>query len=122
MMDDIKNRNDISVFVDMFYDKVKLDQKLGPVFFGAIAGDWQMHLDKMYSFWDSVLFSVPGYSGNPFAKHAPLAIGQEHFDQWIILFDETIDSLFYGPVANEAKNKARLISKIFVSRLQAMRK
>jgi len=120
MMEDIRNRNDISAFVDLFYDKVRLDTKLGPVFSGAITGDWQPHLDKMYSFWDSLLFGVAGFSGNPFAKHVPLAIGQEHFDQWLVLFDETIDSLFFGPVASEAKNRARLIAKIFVSRLDGM--
>lgn len=120
-MEDIRNKNDISVFVDSFYDKVKRDAKLGPVFLGAITGDWQPHLDKMYAFWDSVLFGVAGFSGNPFARHAPLPIGQEHFDQWLVLFDETIDSLFSGPVAREAKNRAQLIAKIFVSRLTGMK-
>jgi len=91
------------------------------VFLGAITGDWQPHLDKMYAFWDSVLFGVAGFSGNPFARHAPLPIGQEHFDQWLVLFDETIDSLFSGPVAREAKNRAQLIAKIFVSRLTGMK-
>lgn len=116
-MDDIRSKTDISVFVDAFYDKVRRDQQIGPVFFGAIKGDWQPHLDRMYAFWDSVLFSNSGYSGNPFAKHATLAISERHFDQWLTLFDQTINGNFAGPVAEEAKMRARLIAKIFVSRL-----
>lgn len=118
MLKDIKNKDDIRVFVDSFYSKVRQDALLGPVFSGAISGDWQPHLDTMYAFWDSVLFSVPGFSGNPFAKHIPLKIDSAHFDQWLVLFDETIDAGFSGPVAEEAKTRARLIAKIFISRLQ----
>ena len=117
-MKDITNKQDISVFVDAFYEKIKHDQLLGPVFFAAITGNWQPHLDRMYAFWDSVLFSAPGFTGNPFAKHATLRIGQEHFDQWLVLFDDTINSNFSGPVAEDAKNRARLIGKIFVSRIE----
>ena len=117
-MKDITNKQDISVFVDAFYEKIKHDQLLGPVFFAAITGNWQPHLDRMYAFWDSVLFSAPGFTGNPFVKHATLRIGQEHFDQWLVLFDETINSNFCGPVAEDAKNRARLIGKIFVSRIE----
>lgn len=119
-MEDIKNRDDIRKFVDTFYDKVKRDGLLGPVFLGAITGDWQPHLDKMYAFWDSVLFHVPGFSGNPFARHAPLRIDQSHFDNWLVLFDETINTLFKGPVADEAKGRARMIAQIFVSKLTDM--
>lgn len=119
-MEDISNKEDISIFVDAFYDKIKHDQLLGPIFFGAIKGDWQPHLERMYAFWDSVLFRAPGFTGNPFAKHATLRIGQEHFDQWLLLFNETIDSHFAGPVADDAKQRAVLIGKIFVSRLEGL--
>jgi len=120
-MEDIKDIADIKVFVDGFYDKVRRDTQIGPVFFGAIKGDWQPHMDRMYAFWDSVLFSVPGFNGNPFAKHIHLPIEQRHFDQWLLLFNETIDSNFSGPVAEEAKTRAELIAKIFVGRLNMMR-
>lgn len=120
-MGDIGNKEDIKVFVDAFYDKVRRNTLIGPVFFGAIRGDWQPHLDRMYAFWDSVLFSNPGFTGNPFAKHAPLRIAQEHFDQWLVLFGETIDENFTGPVADDAKNRAQSIAKIFVARLEGSR-
>jgi hemoglobin len=116
-MGDIKDKQDIIAFVDAFYQQVERDTLIGPVFFGALSGDWNMHLNRMYAFWDSVLFSTPGFSGNPFAKHIPLRIAQEHFDRWLLLFEQTIDRLFEGPVADDAKNRARSIARIFAARL-----
>ncbi|MET1056147.1 MAG: group III truncated hemoglobin [Pedobacter sp.] len=116
-MEDIRNKDDIRSFVDEFYRKVRQDTLIGPVFAEVITGDWQPHLDKMYAFWNGVLFGVPGFKGNPFARHAPLIIGQEHFDQWLILFTETIEAGFSGPVAEEAVKRAHLIAQVFVSKL-----
>lgn len=121
-MEDIKNKDDIRVFVDAFYDLVKRDPQIGPVFFAAIKGDWQPHLNQLYAFWDSVLFSVAGFNGNPFAKHAGLPIEHRHFDQWLLLFNQTIDQYFAGSMAEEAKKRAQLIANVFVSRLDFMRK
>jgi hemoglobin len=118
-MKTIENIADIRVFVDEFYEKVQRDSLLGPVFAEKIS-DWQPHLDKMYAFWNAALFGIPGFRGNPFAKHAPLQIGAEHFDRWLELFNETIDAHFEGEVAGDAKNRAVLMAGMFLSRLQNM--
>jgi hemoglobin len=120
-MEDIKDLADIKIFVDAFYGQVKRDPQIGPVFFAAIGENWQPHLDRLYAFWDSVLFSSPGFNGNPFARHIGLPITQLHFDKWLQLFNETIDAHFDGPMALEAKNRAQLIAKVFVSRLEFLR-
>ncbi|CAN5337875.1 hypothetical protein BH09BAC6_BH09BAC6_14230 [soil metagenome] len=119
-MKEIENINDIKFFVDEFYDKVKADLLIGPIFTDVIPEDWQPHLDKMYAFWNAALFGVPGFRGNPFAKHAPLKIGPEHFDRWLALFFLTIDEHFEGPMAADAKNRAELMAHMFLSRLQKM--
>ena len=116
-MKDIMDITDIKIFVDEFYARVRLDDLIGPVFMQVIA-DWQPHLNRMYAFWNAVLFGAPGFKGNPFAKHAPLAIEQRHFDRWLALFGETIDSHFEGPVADETKKKAGLMAEMFVNRLR----
>ncbi len=116
-MKDIMDITDIKIFVDEFYAKVRLDDLIGPVFMQVIA-DWQPHLNRMYAFWNAVLFGAPGFKGNPFAKHAPLAIERPHFDRWLALFDGTIDSHFEGPVADETKKKAGLMAEMFVNRLR----
>jgi hemoglobin len=119
-MKDIESIADIKLFVDEFYTKVRKDELIGPVFSAVIKGDWQPHLDKMYAFWDAALFSVPGYKGNPFAKHVPLQIAQEHFDRWITLFFDTINAHFEGPIADDTKHRAQLIAAMFVHKLGRM--
>lgn len=119
-MKDITGLEDIQLFVDGFYSKVRQDELIGPVFAGVIT-DWQPHLKKMYAFWNAVLFGEPGFKGNPFAKHAPLPIVQEHFGKWLELFAETIDENFEGPMAAETKQRAGLMATMFMSKLSRMR-
>jgi hemoglobin len=118
-MTDIEDINSIRLFVDEFYEKVRNDELIGPVFLEKIE-DWQHHLEKLYAFWNGALFGVPGFRGNPFARHAPLKIGPEHFDRWLKLFNETIDGNFEGDMATNAKNRAELMAFMFLSRLQKM--
>lgn len=120
MKKEIEDIEDIKLFVDDFYAKVKNDPLIGPVFLETIPGDWQPHLDKMYAFWNAALFGVAGFRGNPFAKHAPLKIGQEHFNRWLELFYETIDKHFEGFIAEDAKHRAELMANMFLYRLQQM--
>lgn len=117
-MKDIEGITDIQLFVDEFYAKVRKDELIGPVFSAVIRGDWQPHLDRMYAFWNAALFSVPGFKGNPFARHIPLGISQEHFDRWLVLFAATINEHFEGPMAEDAKNRAELMAIMFVSKLE----
>jgi hemoglobin len=119
-MKELENIEDIRFFVDEFYGKVRNDVLIGPVFLEKIPADWQPHLNKMYAFWNAALFGVPGFKGNPFAKHAPLKIGPEHFDRWLQLFYETIDSHFEGAMAADAKKRAELMAGMFLNRLQKM--
>lgn len=118
-MKDIEGLEDIKVFVDDFYQKVREDDFIGPIFMKAIA-DWTPHLEKMYAFWNAALFGVPGFKGNPFAKHTPLGIIPAHFDRWIVLFNETIDHNFEGVMADDAKNRAQLMAVMFMKRLATL--
>ena len=119
MKADILGLDDIVLFVNEFYKKVQQDDLIGPVF-GSVLQEWQPHLEKMYQFWNAALFGVSGFKGNPFAKHAPLNIGPLHFERWLILFRETIDSNFEGNMANDAKNRAELMAAMFLKRLESM--
>jgi Truncated hemoglobins len=118
-MKDIESIGDIRLFVDEFYEKVRNDELIGPIFLEKIE-DWQHHLEKLYAFWNGALLGVPGFRGNPFARHAPLKIGPKHFDRWLKLFNETIDGNFEGDMATNAKNRAELMAFMFLSRLQKM--
>ncbi|MDB5125504.1 MAG: globin [Mucilaginibacter sp.] len=118
MKKNIADISDIKIFVDEFYNKVRNDGLIGPVFSDKIIGDWQPHLNKMYAFWNASLFGVAGFRGNPFARHAPLKIEKQHFDRWLLLFNETIDDHFEGDVAALAKQRAGQMANMFLLRLQ----
>ena len=67
----------------------------------------------MYRFWQTVLLEVHSYSGSPFPPHKHLPIDKEHFDRWMQLFIETNDTLFQGPVTDEAKLRAKNMAEMF---------
>ena len=120
MKTDIRDLEDIKIFVNDFYGRIQQDDLIGPVFAGAIT-DWTPHLEKMYQFWNTALFSVPGFKGNPFGKHAPLPIEQQHFDRWLVLFKATIDNHFSGDVAEDVKRRAEIMAITFMSKMTYMR-
>ncbi len=118
-MNDIQNKDDVKIFVDAFYDKVRKDILIGPVFAAKIPdGNWTPHLERMYSFWHTVLFAVRDYHGNPFSKHASLPIQKPHFEKWVKLFTETIDEHFEGDRADDAKMRAHKMGLLFQSKLE----
>ncbi|OIQ30471.1 MAG: globin [Bacteroidetes bacterium MedPE-SWsnd-G2] len=123
---DIESREDVSELVHTFYEQVRNDAVLGP-FFNETIKDWESHLEKLVSFWDSSLFLKSKYFGNPLEAHVNLdkavnhTITEKHFGLWLNLWFKTIDDLFVGEHANMAKNRARKMStflflKMFESR------
>jgi len=117
---DIAGFEDIKTLVDQFYDKVRKDDLLGPVFDARIK-DWQPHLNTMYNFWNMALFGERGYSGHPFSKHVDLPVDSMHFNRWLHLFMTTLNENFQGPVAAEAMQKASAVARTFLSRITRIR-
>jgi hemoglobin len=113
-MNDIQNRTDVQTLVDRFYDRVKADELLAPVFQHV---DWPKHLPVMYDFWASMLLGEQSYRGNPFQRHLHLAIGAAHFERWLQLFWQTVDAHFVGDKADEAKSRARSIAMVWQHKL-----
>ncbi len=114
---DILNRADIQQLVDRFYARVRKHTELGPIFDQRIGDRWPEHLQKMYSFWGTLLLEEYSYSGHPFEPHASLPIGEAHFSAWLCLFQETLDELFSGPIAEQAMLRANLIASAFSKRM-----
>ncbi len=111
---DILNREDVAKLVDMFYEQVRQDSLLSPVFSHV---DWPAHLPTMYNFWSSLLLGDNSYRGNPFQKHMNLPIAGEHFDRWLLLFSKTVKENFEGQKATEALERAHAIASLFRHRL-----
>ncbi|QBQ42993.1 group III truncated hemoglobin [Sphingobacterium psychroaquaticum] len=121
MKKDIQQLDDIKLLVDTFYDTIQKDELLGPIFNGVIQDRWSEHLAKMYTFWQTILLDEYTYQGRPFPPHAQLPIQQEHFDHWLELFYATVDNLFAGPIAEEAKSRGRKMATLFMVKLDNIR-
>lgn len=105
--------DDVKQLVDTFYGKVRADELLGHIFNERIQDRWPHHLEKMYTFWQTTLLGEHTYSGRPFPPHATLPVGHQHFERWVALFTQTIDELFTGEKAEEAKWRAAKIAEMF---------
>ncbi|MET0464522.1 MAG: group III truncated hemoglobin [Chitinophagaceae bacterium] len=114
---DIESRDDIVIMVNTFYERVRQDELIGPVFESRINDNWEPHLATMHDFWYTLLFGKEAYRGNPFAKHIGLPIRGEHFQQWLRLFNTTLDELFEGNRKDLAKKKAASIAEVFQAKL-----
>jgi hemoglobin len=115
-LNDIATEQDIKLLVDSFYDRVNKDGVLSPIFNHVAKVDWEHHLPTMYSFWSALLLRKPGYKGAPWPKHMVLPLKKEHFERWISLFCQTVNALFEGPKAAEAKSAALSIADTFQTR------
>ncbi len=115
-MDDINSRKDIEHLVNEFYAKVLKDDKIG-FFFNKIADiDWEKHFPIMYDFWETILFDTMEYKGNPMTKHIVLSkkepMTSEHFERWLMLWNETVNEHFMGNRATEAIKRAEMIAEL----------
>ncbi|MCB0537010.1 MAG: group III truncated hemoglobin [Bacteroidetes bacterium] len=122
MKSDITNRKDIELLVNTFYDKVRNNPVLGYIFDDVAKIDWENHLPKMYSFWASILLEEHSFSGNPMQKHIALSkiteMTDKEFSEWLHLFTVTVDELFVGEKANEAKLRAGNIARLMLHNIQ----
>ncbi len=112
MKEDIQNRGDVFALVSAFYGKVRENKEIGH-FFNETIKDWPVHLEKLTDFWETNLFMVAKFRGNPVRAHKHVdekfehSIEQKHFGEWLNMWFATVDEMFEGERANIAKNRAR---------------
>ena len=81
---------EIRALVFTFYERVRNDEALGPVFEARLEGRWDPHLEKMCDFWSSILLGTGRFLGDPVGVHSRIAeINPALFDHWIELFRRT---------------------------------
>lgn len=121
---EIENRADVYLLVSTFYNKIKKDDFIGPIFLKIIPdNEWESHLQKLTDFWETNLFFVRKFKGNPMKAHKDVdaqfnhSISQEHFGRWLQLWFNTVDELFHGNKATEAKERARNIASMLFFRM-----
>lgn len=124
MKKDISNKEDIALLVNSFYEKVKNDKTIGFFFNKVVDVNWEKHLPVMYTFWENIIFHSGGYTGNPMQVHTGLhmkhPLQKAHFGKWIELFNATVDELFEGEKAIQAKQRAFSIATVMQIKIAAM--
>ncbi len=122
----LDTRKEINFLVNTFYEQVRQDEMLGPIF-NKIIQHWPEHLDRLTDFWETNLLFTRNYKGNPIQAHSDVdrqldnRISMEHFGRWLHLWFSTIEAHFTGTNAENAKSRARKMSthmflKIYESR------
>ncbi|WP_245484899.1 group III truncated hemoglobin [Ciceribacter ferrooxidans] len=98
-----------------FYDRIRKDELLAPIFDGAIPPqDWPSHLDKMCAFWSATLLRTDRYDGRPLPAHLAIPeLAEEHFRRWLSLFRDTVEQLCPPEVANLFLDRALRIAHSF---------
>ncbi len=125
MKNDLQNREDVHLLVSRFYEKVRANEEIGHFFNNSIK-NWEKHLETLTDFWESNLFFVSEYSGNPQKAHIEVdaqnnhQINEKHFGAWLNLWLETINENFEGELAERAKFSARkMASHLHLKMFQA---
>lgn len=94
-----------------FYDRVRADERLGPVFEREIA-DWGPHLAKMVDFWSSVVLMTKRYDGRPVPAHVKIpGLDRPHFAHWLALFEKTARELCPPAAADLFIDRAHRIAQ-----------
>jgi hemoglobin len=77
--------------VILFYDKIRRDAELGPIFETAVGSHWDAHIERIIQFWLTATRLGRGYSGRNFMpahlKHR--SIKPDQIPRWLALFRDS---------------------------------
>lgn len=121
---DIESTADCERIVRAFYVKAMADEMIGWIFTEVAELDLDEHVPKITAFWATNLLGAKSYRGGAFGVHArlhqmaPGGLRKEHFERWLILWCQTVDEFYDGPLAAAAKVHALRVGNAFYGRLQ----
>ncbi|EKH5421146.1 truncated hemoglobin Ctb, partial [Campylobacter coli] len=112
----------IGKLMELFYDKIRKDKDLGPIFNNAIGTSdeaWKEHKAKIGNFWAGMLLGEGDYIGQPLKKHLDLPpFPQEFFGIWLGLFEESLDKIYNNEeMKNVILQRAQMIASHFQNML-----
>jgi len=120
-MPDLHTRLDIERLVQHFYDHVRQEPALGPIFNETVNVNWETHLPKMVNFWENILFQTGSYRGGMMFTHlqvnALTPLTPDLFERWLALFFQSLDELFAGPNADAAKAHAVRVAEVMSAKI-----
>lgn len=112
---DVLDEAMVRAVVHGFYDEIRKDDLLGPIFNGVIAPEkWPAHLARMCDFWSATLLRTDRYEGRPLPPHLAMPqLGEAHFRRWLSLFRTTVERLCPPEVADLFLDRALRIAHSF---------
>lgn len=118
---DLADRADVEALLWRFYGRVLTDDLLAEPFADVRAKGLSAHIPVMCDFWETVLFRTGLYRGSALQAHRHVhdrnPLFAKHFVRWLELWNETVDEMYRGPVADHGKLQAARIAKAMHRRL-----
>ena len=118
---DIETREDIRMFLEDFYEDVKIDPDIGVIFTEIVPMDWDHHIPLITNFWETILLDNPVYRGNAMEPHFRInnkyPLKEIHFNAWLRLFNRALDKHFEGPRTELARKRAHSIAGLMLFRM-----
>ena len=108
----ISAAHSVNKLVERFYELVRADELLAPVFNYRVGNNWPDHLAVMKRFWRTILLDTAEYTGEPMTKHRPLPLTAELFERWLHLFNQSADIHLTGTLRTEARQRAKNIAAV----------
>ncbi|TWI83215.1 hemoglobin [Lacibacter cauensis] len=116
MKQDIRNREDIRLLMERFYDKLLADESISYLFTDVAKINLDEHFPVLVDFWDSILFQADTYQKNAMKPHVDLhqqsPLQAHHFKTWLGYFIATVNELFEGEKAELARQRATSIATV----------
>ena len=113
---DINSKEDLTILVTSFYEKVRKNPEIGFIFDDIAKVNWDVHTPIIIEFWEGVLFQSGNYRNNPIAIHKHVnslfPLEKKHFEEWLRLWNATVDEMFEGNNAELIKQRARSIATV----------
>ncbi len=111
---DLADRADIEALLRRFYGRVLDDDLLAEPFTEVRAKGLDSHIPVMCDFWETVLFRAGRYKGSALHVHRDVhgrtPLSGRHFVRWLTAWQDTVDEMYCGPVAEHAKVQASRIA------------
>ena len=111
---DLADRADVEVLLRRFYSRVLVDDVLAAPFTLLQVRGLDSHIPVMCDFWETVLFRAGLYRGSALHAHRLVhqrtSLSGHHFVRWLTTWNNTVDEMYRGPVAEHAKTQAARIA------------
>jgi hemoglobin len=112
---------DVTALVHTFYDRIRADEVLGPIFNQHIH-DWDAHLAHLVDFWSGLLRGTSRFRGSPVTKHAALPnLSWSLFQRWLHVFQQTTTALNNPALKADADAMSQRIAATLWHRYEHLR-